>query len=147
MKDFDQGLATILDSLLHTLKVESLAVTDYQNIKMITFKHTQPNGKDITSAITFHNGRMIFTTDVSLCTQILDGMAGTLAKKLSDTDTYKNCGLVGNEHLIAFLDVAGLKSAFAAMEKPLPDAPNQIDDFFVLAGLNKSIAMARGRCT
>jgi hypothetical protein len=28
------------------------------------------------------------------------------------------------------------------MEKPLPDAPNQIDDFFVLAGLNKSIAVA-----
>ena len=135
-------LPSVLDALLHNLKVETVTVTDYQNIKMITVKRPGPNGKDVVSAITFHNGRMIITSDVSLATQILDGMSGTLAKKLSDTETYKNCGLVGNEHLIAYLDVAGLKSAFNAMEKPLPDQPNQIDDFFVLAGLNKSIAVA-----
>ncbi len=144
-KDTDSAAAMIpgvLDALLHNLKVDTVAVTDYQNIKLITVKRTAPNGKEITSAITFHNGRMIVASDVSLATQILDGMAGTLAKKLSDTETFKNCGLVGNEHLIAFLDVAGLKAAFAAMQKPLPDVPNQIDDFFVLAGLNKSIAVA-----
>ena len=144
-KDTDSAAAMIpgiLDALLHNLKVDAVAVTDYQNIKLITIKRMAPNGKELTSAITFHNGRMIVASDVSLVTQILDGMAGTLPKKLSDSDTYKNCGLVGNEHLVAFLDVAGLKSAFAAMQKPLPDAPNQVDDFFVLAGLNKSIAVA-----
>jgi hypothetical protein len=140
-KDFN-NIMPMVDMLLQASKFDAVAVTDYQGVKLITVKRTLANGKELTSALTFHNGRMIVATDVTLCQQILDGMAGTLARKLSGSETFKNCGLAGNEHLIAFLDVAGLKSAFGAMEKPLPDAPNQIDDFFVLAGLNKSIAVA-----
>ena len=49
--------------------------------------------------------------------------------------------LVGDEHLIAFLDVAGLQKALGSVERPA-DAPNQLDDFFVLAGLNKTVAVA-----
>ena len=140
-KDFSNVLP-LIDMVLQYLKFEAVQVTDYQGVKLITIKRPLANGKEVTSALTFHNGRMIVASDVTLCQQIIDGMAGTLARKLSGSETFKNCGLAGNEHLLAFLDVAGLKAAFGAMEKPPADAPNQIDDFFVLAGLNTSIAVA-----
>lgn len=135
-------IPALLDTVLKNFKVESMAVSDYQNNSLITIKRTAANGHEISAAMTVHNGHLILASDDSLCKQIIDGMAGTLAKKLSDNETYKNTGLTGREHLIAYLDIAGLKSALGAMAKPPPDQPNQLDDFFLLSGLNKSIAVA-----
>jgi hypothetical protein len=135
-------IPTLLDTLLKNFKVEAVAVSDYQNVKLISVKRTAANGKEVTAAVTVHKGHLILASDDSFCKQIIDGMAGTLPKKLAENETYRNTGLTGHEHLIAYLDINGLKAALGAMAKPLPDQPNQLDDFFVLSGLNKSIAVA-----
>ncbi|HYG74112.1 MAG TPA: DUF3352 domain-containing protein [Planctomycetota bacterium] len=134
-------LAGVLDKLLKDWKIEAVTVTDYQNTKLLSLTTEAAGQRKNVLTLMLHKGRLVFSNEVKLCTQIIDGMAGTLAKRLSDTEAYKNTGLAGDEHLIAFLDVAGLQKALGAVEQPA-DAPNQLDDFFVLAGLNKTIAVA-----
>jgi hypothetical protein len=135
-------VSMLLESTLQKSPDAVISVTDYQNVKIISVKRKDAKGREIAAALTVHKNHLILTSDESLCKQIIDGMAGTLAKKLSENETYKNTGLSGHEHLIAYLDINGLKSALGAMAKPLPDQPNQLDDFFALSGLNKSVAVA-----
>ena len=136
-------LAGLLDAFLKNMNVEAINVTDYHNVKLISITPQAADGqrKNIIT-LTLNKGRVIVSNEIKLSTQIIDGLAGTLEKKLSDSATYKNCELAGNEHLSAFLDIAGLQTAYGAMEKLPADHPNQLDDFFVLAGLNKSVAVA-----
>ena len=134
-------LAGVLDKLLKDWKIEAVTVTDYQNNKLLSLTTEDAGARKNILTVMLHKGRLVFSNEVKLCTQIIDGYAGTLPKKLSDTDAFKNSGLMGDEHLIAFLDVAGLQKALGAIEKPA-DQPNQLDDFFVLAGLNKTVAVA-----
>lgn len=135
--------AGMLKNLLDNLNVKAIAVEEVRpEARVLSIKITQADGSVMVFAATLFKGRAIIATEVNFCTQIIDGMTGTLPKKLADTASYKNTGLSGDEHLIAYLDVAGLQKAFGAVERPAPDAPNQLDDFFVLAGLNKTISVA-----
>jgi hypothetical protein len=65
-------------------------------------------------AVTFHKGLLVVTTRPELCKQIVDGMAGTLAKKLSDNEAYQSCKLAGTEHQSVYLDVAALRQVLGA---------------------------------
>ncbi len=134
-------LAGVLDKLLKDWKVEAVTVTDYQNNKLLSLTTEDAGQRKNILTVMLHKGRLVFSNDVKFCTQIIDGFAGTLAKRLADTDAFKNTGLMGDEHLIAYLDVAGLQKALGSIERPA-DQPNQFDDFFVLAGLNKTVAVA-----
>lgn len=134
-------LAGVLDKLLKDWKIEAVTVTDYQNNKLLSLTTEDAGQRKNILTVMLHKGRLVFSNEVKICTQIVDGFAGTLPKKLSDTEAYKNTGLFGDEHLIAYLDVAGLQKALGAVDQPA-DAPNQLDDFFVLAGLNKTVAVA-----
>lgn len=134
--------ANLLEKLLKDWKVEALTINDYQNSKLISITVEDKGQRRNLVTLTLHKGRLFVSNDQKFCTQAIDGMAGTLAKKLSDSEAYKNCGLRGDEHLVAFLDVAGLQKALGAVPRPDPAAINQMDDFFVLAGLNKAIAVA-----
>ena len=137
------ALAGMLDAFLKNMNFETITVSDYHNVKLLSITPQSAEGqrKNVLT-LTLFKGRVIVSNDFKLSTQIIDGLSGTLEKKLSGTNTYKSCELTGNEHLSAFLDIAGLQTAFGAMEKVPADKPNQLDDFFVLAGLNKSIAVA-----
>jgi hypothetical protein len=135
--------AGMLKNLLDNLNVKAVAVEEVRpEARVLSIKVTQADGSLMVFAATLYKGRAIIATEVNFCTQIIDGLTGTLPKKLSDTASYKNTGLSGDEHLIAYLDVAGLQKAFGSIERPAPDAPNQLDDFFVLAGLNKTVSVA-----
>ena len=136
-------LAGVVDAMLKNWNVEFIKVTDYQNCKLISFTPVGADGQRTNViTLTLHKGRVIVSNEAKLCTQILDGIAGKLDKKLTDSPTYKSCGLAGDEHLSAYLDIAGLQNALGAMEKAAPDTTSKLDDFLVLAGLNKSSAVA-----
>ncbi|HYF50043.1 MAG TPA: DUF3352 domain-containing protein, partial [Planctomycetota bacterium] len=132
----------VLADLLKRMKVETLAVTEYGDAKLISVTVEDKGARKDVFTLTLLKGRLLVSTDAEFTKQILDGLSGKLPKRLSDNQTYKNTGLLGDEHLIAYLDVVGLKAALGAAPKPDPAVPNQLDDFFVLAGLNKSIAVA-----
>jgi hypothetical protein len=134
--------AGMLKNLLDNLNIKAVAVEEVRpDARVLAVKFAQADGSTLAFASTLYRGRIIITTDVSFCAQIIDGLSGTLAKKLTDTDSFKRTGLSGDEHLAAYLDVAGLEKAFGAVQHPA-DEPNHHDDFFVLSGLNKTISVA-----
>ena len=135
-------LAGVVDELLKKWKVDAVSITDYQNNKLISITSDDKGQRRNLLTVAIYKGRLIASNEVKICTQVMDGLSGTLARKLSDSESYKATGLAGGEHLVAYLDVASLQKALGAAEKPLADTPNQLDDFFVLAGLNKTIAVA-----
>ena len=139
---FSNLIPNILENFLHNWKIESIRVIDYQNSKLLSINTMGGGERQNLLTMTLYKGQLIIGNEVQFCEQIMDGLAGNLPKKLSATQTYKNSGLTGDEHLIAYLDLAGLQASLGAADKPAPDAPNQLDDFFVLAGLNKTVAVA-----
>ncbi len=136
-------VASFLKVVLDKVKFDSIKVyDDNPAAQIIAVQLAQPGPSAPVIALSLYKGRLIVSSEVLLCKQLIDGLSGKLDKKLSATAAYKKCGLAGDEHLIAYMDIGGLKTALGAIEKPAADARNQLDDFFVLAGLNKSIAVA-----
>lgn len=90
-------------------------------------------------AVTFHKGQLIVTTRPELCKQIVDGLAGTLAKKLSDNEAYQACKLAGDEHQSMFLDIAALRQVLSLQAAARGE---QAKDLLAEAGLKDLRAVA-----
>lgn len=90
-----------------------------------------------TITITLHRQNLILSSDKELCKQILDGLAGTLPNNLAADKTYAACGLAGDEHLAAYLDVKILREALS-LEQPAP----RIQEMLLKAGLDDLHAAA-----
>jgi len=125
-------------------KFESVTLTDYQGVKLVTVKRTLANGKELNLRHSpSHNGRMIVASDIGLCQQILRRHVGNAAKKLSSTETYKNCGPDRQRASRGVPRRRGPEISLCRDGKArCPTRPTRSTTVFVLAGLNKSIAVA-----
>ncbi|MCW8132774.1 MAG: hypothetical protein KIS92_20680 [Planctomycetota bacterium] len=95
-----------------------------------------PIGK-FTITMTLFKDSLILSSDKELCAQLLDGLAGTLPTNLAQDKTYASCGLSGQEHLAAYLDVKGLREALS-----LESAAPKIKEMLAKAGLDELRAVA-----
>jgi hypothetical protein len=136
-------ISTALKTALDNWKIDAIKVVDdLPGAKAVTVRISDKGDHPSLLCVTLFRGRLIVSNEMELARQIISGVEGKLAKKLADSDAYKRCELAGDEHLTAYLDIAGLRSAMGVLEKVAGNPPEQTDDFFVLSGLNKSIAVA-----
>lgn len=132
----NKNILALLDSILRDAKIDIVAVTDYQGGKLLTVKYA--DGKAGLTLV-LHKNRLIASNDLEFAKQIMDGMAGTLTRKLSQNATFKSTGLTGNEHLSAYLDIAGMKKALGTVDK---NSEGRLGEIFSLAGLDRAGTVA-----
>jgi hypothetical protein len=133
-------VASLLDMVVNNWKIEAVAVTDYQNTKLISISTGDAGQRRNLVTVMYHKGFLVVSNEVKLSTQFIDGLAGTLPRKLSDTPAYKDTGLTGNENLAAYLDVAGVQKALGS--RPAGEGAGQVNEYFTLAGLDKASVAA-----
>jgi hypothetical protein len=132
-------LGDMLDKLLTQFNIQAVGVAEYQNTKVLSLSVADGGARKSIGALTLFKGRLLVSTDLEMCKQVMDGLAGTLGKSLAESQPYKSSGLSGDEHLVAYLDVAGLRQALGTGEA---GAGKEMDSFLVRAGLDKATAVA-----
>jgi hypothetical protein len=136
-------VSSALKTALENWKIDAIQVVDdHPEAKTVSVRLSSKGEQPTIICVTLFHGRLILANELLLAKQIVAGLEGKLEKKLSDTEAYKRCELAGDEHLTAYMDIASLRTALGALEKVAGNPPDQLDDFFVLSGLNKSIAVA-----
>lgn len=99
-----KSLANWVKHQVMYIKEEGTDTVAYQNADLSIL----PIGP-VKLTFTTTRDHLVFTTDTELCKRIIDGMSGTLPKKLADTAGYKACQLSGAEHVSAYLDLSALR--------------------------------------
>ncbi len=139
----DVSFVTSLADLALRGKATWLSVTDYDQTRIFAVQLIS-NGVARAYALAVDKGQLVVSNDPDFAKQILDGLEGKQQKKLSDAAAYKASGLSGTEQLTAYLDVAGLQAALDGSAARTAEQQQQRNDFFALAGLNKSSALFLG---
>jgi len=124
------------------LTVDALTITESHGAKLVSLAPTIEGKRKNLLTLAFFNDRLLVSSDEDFCKEVVDGMSGTLAKKLSGVTLFKNCGLAGDEHLLAYLDIPSLQKALGTAQKPAGEAASPLDNFLAQAGLNKATAVA-----
>jgi len=134
-------LSSLLPPLLDNLKFKALTASFYKTPNGDTAQLLIATLAEKNLVLALHRNRLVLSNEILFCQQIMDGLSGALEKKLSASAPFKNCGLAGDEHLVAFLDVAGLKAALGAAENA-GEVHTKLDSIFTLAGLSQTGAAA-----
>lgn len=134
----NKNILALLDAILRDAKIDVVAVTDYQNGKLLTVKAGE--GKPGLTLVLQKN-RLVVSSDLDFAKQILDGLAGTLTRKLSQNATFKSTGLSGGEHLSAYMDIVGMKKAMGSMGNA-GNPEGKMGEIFSLAGIDRASTVA-----
>jgi len=159
-KDADEKLRALVDSLknkewrpplfnteLATVKVtvDALSMTPKHGANLLSIAPIHDGKRINLLTVTFFKDRLLISNDEDLCTEVVDGMSGTLNKSLRDSPLFKECGLAGDEHLMVFLDLPSLQKAMPSLQKAMAaaqPAKTHLASFLEQAGLNKATAVA-----
>ncbi|MGD0089042.1 MAG: hypothetical protein ABSE73_03910 [Planctomycetota bacterium] len=124
------------------LSVDALSITESRGVKLVSIAPTQDGKRRNLLTLAFFNDRLLVSNDEDLCKEVIDGMSGMLARKLSDSALFKNCRLAGDEHMLAYLDIPSLQKALGAGQPAPAGKQSPLEQFLTQAGLNQATAVA-----
>ncbi|MCY3022756.1 MAG: DUF3352 domain-containing protein [Planctomycetota bacterium] len=141
-KDPEVKLTVLATDLLRR-KIEGLRVKDYGENAIITVAPSKDAAANEVLAVALCRKRLLISNELQFCTQLIDGIVAPLpTNRLSNSEAYKNCGLTGDEHMLAYLDIASLQKAIGAVAKPAPQAATTLDELLGRVGLKQATAVA-----
>jgi len=124
------------------ISIDAVSITESHGAKLLSIAPTHEGKRTNLLTLAFFNDRLLISNDEDLCKDVVDGMSGTLAKRLSDSELFKNCGLAGDEHLLAYLDLPSLQKALGGAQPGAAGGKTPLANFLEQAGLTKATAVA-----
>ena len=125
-------IASLANDLLRLFGADLVRQEAYGNARLLAM-----NAGRIEPTFCFYQENFILTSRAALCKQVVDGLSGTLARKLADKEAYQACRLTGAEHKSVFLDMAMLRRALGTQARA-----GKVREVLSAAGLEDMRAIA-----